>query len=315
MNDNLESSRLIVVVGPTASGKSDLAQEIARELGACVLSADSMQIYRGMDIGTGKLLPQEQYVPHYGLDVANPGESYSVAVFQEYGRALIDEQLDKGKAVVVCGGTGFYIRALIDEFDFPAGDQEDNPVREKYSRLLEKIGPHALWEELKRVDPASADVVHENDTKRVIRAFELLADGTSYSKQKEAFQTIPQHYPATFIGLQVDPAILNTRIDRRVDKMLAAGLVDEVRSLLSQGFREGLTAQHAIGYKEIVAYLDGSCSLEKAVESIKISTHRYAKRQRTWFRKDKRIHWLSADEYDLARLTSQSLDIIEKVSR
>lgn len=314
MDDTLESSRLIVVVGPTASGKSDLAQEIARELNGCVLSADSMQIYRGMDIGTGKLLSHEQYVPHYGLDLADPGESYSVAVFQEYGRKLIDEQLAMGKAVVVCGGTGFYIRALIDEFNFPAGNQDDNPVREKYSRLLEEIGPHALWEELKRVDPASAEVVHENDTKRVIRAFELLADGTFYSKQKEAFQKIPQHYPATFIGLKVEPAILNARIDRRVDKMVAAGLVEEVRGLLSQGFREGLTAQHAIGYKEIVAYLDGECSLEEAIASIKISTHRYAKRQRTWFRKDLRIHWISADEYDLSRLTRQSLDIIEKVS-
>ncbi|MDO4498954.1 MAG: tRNA (adenosine(37)-N6)-dimethylallyltransferase MiaA [Coriobacteriaceae bacterium] len=314
MDDTLESSRLIVVVGPTASGKSDLAQEIARELNGCVLSADSMQIYRGMDIGTGKLLSHEQYVPHYGLDLADPGESYSVAVFQEYGRKLIDEQLAMGKAVVVCGGTGFYIRALIDEFDFPAGNQDDNPVREKYSRLLEEIGPHALWEELKRVDPASAEVVHENDTKRVIRAFELLADGTSYNKQKEAFQKIPQHYPATFIGLKVEPAILNARIDRRVDKMVAAGLVEEVRGLLSQGLREGLTAQYAIGYKEIVAYLDGECSLEEAIASIKISTHRYAKRQRTWFRKDLRIHWISADEYDLSRLTRQSLDIIEKVS-
>ena len=314
MDDTLESSRLIVVVGPTASGKSDLAQEIARELNGCVLSADSMQIYRGMDIGTGKLLPYEQYVPHYGLDLADPGESYSVAVFQGYGRKLIDEQLAMEKTVVVCGGTGFYIRALIDEFDFPAGDQDNNPVREKYSRLLEEIGPHALWEELKRVDPASAEAVHENDTKRVIRAFELLADGTSYSKQKEAFQKIPQHYPATFIGLKVEPAILNARIDRRVDKMIAAGLVEEVRGLLSQGFREVLTAQHAIGYKEIVAYLDGECSLEEAVASIKVSTHRYAKRQRTWFRKDLRIHWLSADEYDLSRLTRQSLDIIEKVS-
>lgn len=313
MDDTKESSRLIVVVGPTASGKSDLAQAIAHELDACVLSADSMQIYRGMDIGTGKLLSHEQYVTHYGLDVADPGESYSVAVFQEYGRALIDEQLSQGKAVVVCGGTGFYIRALIDEFDFPAGDQDNNPVREKYSQLLDEIGPHALWEELKRIDPASAEVIHENDTKRVIRAFELLADGTSYSKQKEAFQKIPQHYPATFIGLKVDPTVLNNRIDRRVDKMLASGLVEEVRRLLFQGFREGLTAQHAIGYKEIVAYLDGDCSLEEAVASIKVSTHRYAKRQRTWFKKDERIHWLSADEYDLSRLTRQSLDIIEKV--
>lgn len=313
MDDTKESSRLIVVVGPTASGKSDLAQAIAHNLNACVLSADSMQIYRGMDIGTGKLLSHEQYVTHYGLDVADPGESYSVAVFQEYGRALIDKQLSQGKAVVVCGGTGFYIRALIDEFDFPAGDQDNNPVREKYSQLLEEIGPHALWEELKRIDPASAEVIHENDTKRVIRAFELLADGTSYSKQKEAFQKIPQHYPATFIGLKVDPTVLNNRIDRRVDKMLASGLVGEVRRLLSQGFREGLTAQHAIGYKEIVAYLDGDCSLEEAVASIKVSTHRYAKRQRTWFRKDERIHWLSADEYDLSCLTRQSLDIIEKV--
>lgn len=309
-----ESSKLIVVVGPTASGKSDLAQEIAKRLDACVLSADSMQIYRGMDIGTGKVLPHEQVVPHYGLDVADPGESYSVAVFQEYGRDLIDRSLAEGKPIVVCGGTGFYIRALIDEFDFPAGDQDNNPIREKYSKLLQEIGAHGLWEELKRIDPASAEVVHENDTKRVIRAFELLADGTSYREQKEAFQEIKQRYDATFIGLKVDPAVLNARIDRRVDGMVAAGLVSEVEGLLSQGFRDGLTAQHAIGYKEIVWALDGQCSLEEAVESIKVSTHRYAKRQRTWFRKDARIHWLDADEYDLARLTEESLSIIRSVS-
>lgn len=312
----LQSSELqkpcIVVVGPTASGKSDLAQEIALALGGVVLSADSMQIYKGMDIGTGKILPHEMKVAHYGLDLVNPGQAFSAAVFQEYGRGVIDNFNDNGKTCVVCGGTGFYIRALIDEFDFPAGEQIGNPIRDKWNAFLEVHGAHELWLELNKVDPASAEVIHENDSKRVVRAFELLADGTSYRAQKEAFSEIPQRYPALFIGLKVTPAILNARIDRRVDKMIAAGLVDEVKTLLRQGFREGLTAQQAIGYKEIVAYLEGDCSLDEAIVQIKTATHRYAKRQRTWFRKDARIQWLDADEYDLARLTQESLRLYDE---
>lgn len=301
---------LIVIVGPTASGKSDLAQAVAELTQGEVLSADSMQVYRGMDIGTGKVLPGDMRVPHYGLDLVDPGQPFSAALYQEYGRSVIDDAAKDSKQVVVCGGTGFYVRALVDDFSFPAGEQVGNPVRDACNLKLEQEGAHALWAELAQVDPASAAVIHENDAKRVVRAFELLADGTSYAKQKEAFAHIPQLYPATFFGLKVTPAVLNARIDRRVDAMVQSGLVDEVTGLLARGFREGLTAPQAIGYREIVAFLDGECPLEDAVASIKTATHRYAKRQRTWFRKDARIHWLEADDFDAGRLASQVMQVI-----
>lgn len=296
---------VIVIVGPTASGKSDLAQEVARRVRGIVLSADSMQVYRGMDIGTGKVSADEMVVPHAGLDLVEPGQPYSAALFQEYGRGVIDGARSLGKQVIVCGGTGFYVRALIDDFRFPAGEQVNNDIRDRYSRFLACYGAHALWEELRRVDPASADDVHENDTKRVIRAFELLSEGTSYHEQRQAFSHIDQFYAARFFGLAVDPAILNRKIDCRIDAMVERGLVHEVESLLARGFRGALTASQAIGYKEIVAYLEGHCTLEQAVEQVKISTHRYAKRQRTWFRKDGRIAWLDANEFDARALADQ----------
>lgn len=301
---------LIVIVGPTASGKSDLAQVVAELTHGEVLSADSMQVYRGMDIGTGKVLPPEMRVPHFGLDLVDPGQPFSAALYQEHGRAVIDGAAESSTQVVVCGGTGFYVRALVDDFRFPAGEQVGNPVRDACNRRLEQVGPHALWQELERVDPASAAVIHENDTKRVVRAFELLADGTTYAEQKEAFANIPQMYPAFFFGLKVTPALLNDRIDRRVESMVRNGLVEEVRGLLSRGFREGLTAPQAIGYKEIVSFLDGACTLDDAVRDIEVATHRYAKRQRTWFRKDARIRWLDADDYDAERLAAQVMQVV-----
>ena len=305
----------IAIVGPTASGKSEVAQTVAERIGAQVLSADSMQVYRGMDIGTGKVLREEMRVVHHGLDLVEPGEPYSVALYQAYGRNILDKAREDGRQIVICGGTGFYIRALIDEFDFPAGEQVDNPVRERYNAILAEHGRHHLWELLKQADPESAAIIHENDSKRVVRAFELLCEGTTYSEQKRKFATIPQHYPTTMFGLKVAPAVLNDRIDSRVDAMVANGLVDEVKALLERGYRLGLTAQQAIGYKEIVAYLDGFTSMDEAVEQIKIATHRYAKRQRTWFRKDARITWIDADEYNAPRLADEIIASFERTTQ
>ncbi len=298
----------IAIVGPTASGKSEVAQCVAERIGAHVLSADSMQVYRGMDIGTGKVLPHQMRVVHHGLDLINPGEPFSAALYQEYGRAILDEAIASSRQVVICGGTGFYVRALVDDFDFPAGEQVGNAVRDRYNAMLEELGSHALWEELNAIDPASAEVIHENDSKRVVRAFELLAEGTSYREQREKFSSIPARYRTEFFGLQVSAALLNARIDERVDAMVADGLVDEVRALLDQGFREGLTAAQAIGYKEIVAYLEGRCTLDEAKGQIKVATHRYAKRQRTWFRKDARIRWIEADEYEPGFIADQIIE-------
>lgn len=298
------------IVGPTASGKTALAQQVALEIDGEVVSADSMQVYAGMDIGTGKLPPHERLVPHHGFDLVDPGEPFSAALFQAYARSCFDDMAARGTRCVLCGGTGFYVRAAIDDYDFPAGEQVGNEIRDKYKALAEQEGARALWNLLDEADSESAALIAPNDVKRVVRAFELLAEGTSYAVQKRKLATIPQRYPAVFIGLAVDPDILRDRIDRRVDDMVLNGLVDEVSTLIDKGFRKGVTAPQAIGYKEIAAYLDGQVTLDEAVEAIKIATHRYAKRQRTWFRKDPRIHWLDADEYDLERLTLSALGII-----
>lgn len=306
---------VVCVVGPTASGKTALAQRVAELLDGEVVSADSMQIYRGMDIGTGKILPAERTVPYWGLDLAEPGEPYSAALFQGYARAAFEDVDARGKRSVLCGGTGLYVRAAIDDYRFPKGEQVDNEVRDRYAALARDIGNQALWERLRAADPDSAALIHPNNVRRVIRAFELLDEGTTYARVNAGLKTMAQAVPAVFLGLSVDPAVLNARIDARVDQMLADGLVEEVRSLLQAGFREGLTAPQAIGYKEVVAALEGAYSLDDAVAQIKIATHRYAKRQRTWFRKDERIHWIDANDANVEEMTRQALGIIASAER
>ena len=306
---------VVCVVGPTASGKSALAQLIALELDGEIVSADSMQIYRGMDIGTGKVPESQRVVKHYGLDLADPGEPWSAALFQEYARQCFDEIEAKGKWPILCGGTGFYVRAAIDDYDFPKGEQVDNELRDTLNAVAEHEGAHVLWERLREIDPESAAIIPENDVKRVVRAFELLDEGLSYAEQKEKLAQIGQYKPAIFIGLAVDPDTLRQRIRDRVDEMVAEGLVEEVESLLARGFREGVTAPQAIGYKEIVQALDEGHNLEEAFEEIKVATCRYAKRQRTWFRKDKRVHWIDATALDIDSMLKESLDIISNMSK
>lgn len=301
---------IICIVGPTASGKSSLAIRIAEMLRGEIVSADSMQVYRGMDIGTGKIIQSETHVRHHCLDLVDPGEPYSAALFQKDARECFDDIESRGMRNVLCGGTGFYIRAAIDDYDFPEGEQIGNDIRDRYNTMAAQTGPRALWEMLEKVDPRSAALIPENDVKRVVRAFELLDQGKSYATQREKLATIEQLYPATFLGLEVEPETLRERIDARVERMFEIGLVDEVRRLLDAGFREGITAPQAIGYKEVVPVLDGMVTLDEAIESIKVSTHRYAKRQRTWFRKDKRIRWINATSYDVERIAGEALDII-----
>ena len=288
--------KVICVVGPTASGKTALAQEIALQYDGEVLSADSMQIYKGMNIGTGKISSLEMKVKHYGLDLINPGEEYSASLFQTYGRNVINSLHKQNKTCVVCGGTGFYIRALIDDYDFPKGEQKDNPIREKYTAIARTLGNKAVWDELDKLDHESAACIHPNNVKRVIRALEMHFEGVSYANQLTKLQTLKQAVPAIFIGLSVPREVLNERIDKRVDEMIKSGLVEEVEELLKNGFRDGITAPQAIGYKEIVQALDGLISMDEAIQQIKIATHRYAKRQRSWFNKDTRINWIDADK-------------------
>ena len=286
---------VICIVGPTASGKTDAAQLVAAAIGGEVVSADSMQIYRGMDIGTGKLPAAERIVPHHGFDLVDPGEPYSAALFQSFARDAFAAIAERGKRAVLCGGTGLYVKAAIDAYEFPAGDQVGNPVRERWTAFAEREGAQALWDELNRLDPDSARELHPNNVRRVVRAFELLAEGRSYAEQKRNLASIEAAVPAVQFGLAVTPTVLNERIDARVDAMVEAGLVGEVRGLLDAGFREGVTAPQAIGYKEIVEALEGRCTLDEAIAAIKQATRRYGKRQRTWFRRDERIRWIDAN--------------------
>lgn len=301
---------VVCVVGPTASGKTDVAQEVAMRLGAPVVSADSMQIYRGMDIGTGKIAPADRKVPHFGLDICDPGEPYSAALFQDYARDCFKRADDAGHPCVLAGGTGLYVRAAIDDYRFPRGEQTSNPVREKYSAYLEANGADALWALLNDCDPESAALIHPNNTRRVVRAFEMLElEGTTYARQHEGFSHMAQFVPALFFGLAVTPDVLNERINARVDSMVASGLVAEVEALLASGFEEALTAREAIGYKEIVAALRGECTLDEGIEQIKMATRRYAKRQRTWWRKDTRVQWIDADDADVCRMADEVLAV------
>ena len=289
------SQPIIIITGPTASGKSELAQCVAEALDGEIISADSMQVYRGMDIGTGKVPVADRRVPHWGLDLVDPGEPYSVALFQEYARRVAADIDSRGKRVILCGGTGLYIRGVIDGYEYPKGDQVGNPVREKYTKVLEEVGVQRLWEMLKEADPESAALLHPNNTKRVIRAFEMLAEGTTYAEQNAKLKVIPQVMPATYLALAVEPETLAKRIEARVNGMFAEGLVAEVQGLLDGGWRDAITAPQAIGYKEVVAALDGSCTMEDASEQIKLATRRYAKRQRTWLRADSRVRWVDAN--------------------
>lgn len=304
------SHPVICVVGPTASGKTALSQALALELEGEVVSADSMQLYRGMDIGTGKPPVSERLVPHHGFDLVDPGQPYSAALFQKYARSCFSKIDARGRRSLLCGGTGLYVRAALDAYEFPQGEQVGNAVRDHYHLLASEKGSKALWDILNERDPSSAALLPPGDVKRVVRAFELLESGTTYAIQRAKLATIPPLVPAVFIGLAVEPALLNARIDARVDAMFEAGLIEEVTRLMNNGLRGGLTAPQAIGYKEVVAALEKEISMDEAMRRIKIATHRYAKRQRTWFRKDARIQWINADAPDDASLTDKALSVV-----
>ncbi len=302
---------VVCIQGPTASGKSALAEHIAVRLGGEIVSADSMQIYRGMDIGTAKVPFDERCVAYHCIDMLDPGEPYSAALFQRDARAAIEDIRVRGKLPIICGGTGFYVRAALDDMDFAPGN-ESSPIRQKYVQLADDLGEKGIHEFLAQKDAESAALIHPHNVRRVIRALEMFEEGESYAARKRAFATVPARIPSVKLALDVDRQLLYARIDARVDEMVDAGLVNEVRGLLNAGFREGLTAPQAIGYKEIVAYLDGEMTLDEAIAQIKQATRRYAKRQLSWLRRDSEIIWLHADEGITDTLVQRSIDKIER---
>lgn len=305
-----EAGPVVCIVGPTASGKSSLAERLAVTLGSAVVSVDAMQVYRGMDIGTAKTPVDERACELMMVDVCDVGDDYSVRLFQRDARACVDALLAEGRTPVLCGGTGLYLDAVIDEMDFPAG-QTGSAARERYEAIARDEGALALHELLRVRDPKSAELIHPNNVRRVVRALEMLDEGVSYAAKHEGLRARRPHYDALLFGITMDRERLYKRIDARVDAMVEAGLVDEVRALAEGGLAETLTAMQAIGYKEVVAYLDGALTLDEAIDEVKRRSRRYAKRQLSWLRRDGRVRWLDYDRLDedeAARIVLAALD-------
>jgi tRNA dimethylallyltransferase len=288
-----DSSTVIAVVGATGTGKSKLADALATRLGGEIVSADSMQVYKGMDIGTAKMPPEERSVAYHCIDLVDPGTPFTAALYQRAARTAVEGIKARGTVPVVCGGTGLYVRVALDDFAFDEG-RDANEARERLTAQAEGLGAEGFHALLAARDPQSAALIHPHNVRRVVRAFELLEQGTSYAQQHEGFDSFKAYYPVRYVGIAVEPAVLYRVIERRVDAMVEAGLLGEVRALINAGFSAAVTARQAIGYKELVPVLAGECRLEDAVARIKQATRRYAKRQGTWFRRDVRIPWIDA---------------------
>ncbi len=310
---NTERIPLVAVVGPTASGKTALAVELAKALNGEVLSFDSMQLYKTMDVATAKPTKDEmQGIPHHLIDVIDPDEVYSVARFQKDAARIIADIRGRGKNVIMVGGTGLYLDSFIENLQFlDTGDTAE--VRARLKSELEAVGPEAMHARLQEIDPDYAEGIHPNNTGRVLRALEVYElTGHTMTYQIAQSRREAGAYDVCYIGLTADDRdYLYNRINLRVDLMLENGLLDEARQWLEK--RPGATAAQAIGIKEMIPYLEGTETLEACTEKLKVDTRHYAKRQLTWFRRNPNVHWLSIDQTpDLGALTSKALNIIEE---
>ena len=283
--------KLVVIAGATATGKSSLSVELAQAIDAEIINADSMQVYRGMDIGTAKIsIEERQGIPHHMLDVLDVNQDSTVAWYQSSAREVIDEIHSRGKSVVMVGGTGLYIKAVIDELNFP----DTYPmVRHTLNKEAEDLGIDAMFARLEKLDPAAAIAIDRANLRRIIRALEVIEiTGKPFTANLPREESI--RYPdARQFGLVMDRELLSERIDQRVNTMFENGFVEEVQKLMSSGLLEGRTAQRALGYSQIVSHLKGETSLDAAVEETKRATRQYARRQETWFSRDARIKWIS----------------------
>jgi tRNA dimethylallyltransferase len=294
--------RPVAIVGPTATGKSDLGVWLARELGGEVVNADAMQLYRGMDVGTAKLTVEErQDVPHHLLDVLDVTETASVAAYQRHARACVERLLAAGRVPVVVGGSGLYVSALLDDLEFPGTEPA---IRARLEAELAEIGPAALHDRLSGLDPVAAGAILPGNGRRIVRALEVIElTGRPFSASMPA--PGPARYGTVQIGLDRDAAELDERVRRRVDRMFAHGLVAEVESLIPLGLRDGRTASRALGYQQVLAALDGDGDLDAARAETVRATRRFVRRQRSWFRRDRRITWLDAGRPDLRAAVSE----------
>jgi tRNA dimethylallyltransferase len=294
------SQPLIIICGATATGKSSLAINLALEIGGEIINADSMQLYRGMNIGTAKVsLEERRGVPHHLLDILDVSQSASVASYQELARSKISEIWNTGKPAIVVGGTGLYIKSIIDEMDFP---DTDPAIRARLEADAEQFGAASMFLRLQESDPEAAAAIDSANMRRVIRALEVIeATGKPYSANLP--EDVSARYPeAIHIGLEVSRDSLAPRIQARVDHMWEQGFVSEVENLIKQGLLEGATAQKAIGYSQIIALLNGEIDQSSARESTVTATRQYVRRQETWFKRDRRITWLGEDQPHLQKV-------------
>ncbi|RDU38636.1 tRNA (adenosine(37)-N6)-dimethylallyltransferase MiaA [Neobacillus piezotolerans] len=289
--------KLVVIVGPTAVGKTRLGVEMAKHFNGEVISGDSMQIYRGMDIGTAKVTEEEmEGIPHHLIDIKNPEEGFSVAEFKSLVREKIDEITSKGKLPIVVGGTGLYIQSVLYDYQFSEAPA-DEEFRASLEKKAEEEGNEAVHRELAELDPEAAEQLHPNNVRRVIRALEIVKS-TGMPLAENQKSTNPELlYNAAIVGLTMDRELLYERINRRVDKMVKEGLLNEVKKFYDQGLRECQSIQ-AIGYKEFYCYFDGNTTLEESIDTLKQNTRRYAKRQLTWFRNKMDVEWYDMSDTD-----------------
>lgn len=300
MNVSGNKKNLIVISGPTAVGKTALSIKLAKEINGSVISADSMQVYRGMDIGSAKITKEEMDgVKHYLIDILDPKDDFNIALFKQYAKEAVEEISAEGKIPIVAGGTGFYVQALLYDIDFDESASEDTSIRDELTLLAETKGNEYVHNMLKEIDPEAAEEIHFNNIKRVIRAIEFYRlTGEKISEHNKHQRQNQSPYNFKYFIINSDRSLLYERINKRVDIMIDNGLVDEVIKLKEAGLSTDNISMQGLGYKEILAYLNGETSLDEAIEIIKRDTRRFAKRQLTWFRREKDVIWINKEDYN-----------------
>lgn len=310
-------SPLVILTGPTAVGKTKLSVELAKRINGEIISADSMQVYRGMDIGSAKVTREEmQGVPHYLIDEFDPSEEFHVVRFQEYAQKYIRQIQANGKIPILVGGTGFYIQAVLYDIDFTENGS-DNSYREELQHIADEQGAEALHAMLREVDPRSAEAIHANNVKRVIRALEFYQEtGKRISEHNEAEREKESPYDFAYFVLNDDREKIYQNIDLRVDLMIEQGLLEEVRTLQAQGCTREMVSMQGLGYKEILDYFDGIYPLEEAVRILKRDTRHFAKRQLTWFRRERDVTWINKKEYgyDTEKILDAMIQVLKERS-
>lgn len=296
--NEMEKKSLVVLTGPTAVGKTELSIGLAKQINGEIISADSMQIYKYMDIGTAKIKKEEMNgVKHYLVDELDPADEFNIVRFQKMAKKAMEEIWEKGKIPIIVGGTGFYIQSIVYDIDF-SEEKEENGYRQELEKLVKEKGGDWLHEQLREVDPISAKKIHPNNIKKVIRALEYYKENNapiSIHNEEQMQKESPYHF--AYFVLNRDRSVLYERIDKRVDLMIEEGLLEEVRGLKERGYTKKLVSMQGLGYKEILDYLDGECSLEAAIYRLKRDTRHFAKRQLTWFRREKETIFVEKENF------------------